>query len=54
MALVAYLDLVILSVPWGWLVLAAGQYRPDASTPAWVALLAYAGVELALFRIVAW
>ena len=54
MALVAYLDLLVLSVPAGAFVLALRHFFPNASTPLWLTLLAFAIVELALLRFAAW
>jgi len=54
MALVAYLDLLVLSIPAGAFVLALRHFFPNASTPLWLTLLAFAIVELALLRFAAW
>jgi hypothetical protein len=54
MALVAYVDFLILSIPAGLLLILIRSRLPDATAPLWLMLFAYALVELSLLRFAAW
>lgn len=54
MVLVAYLDLLILSLPGGAIEQAVRHFLTGTSMPLWLELLAYAIVELILLRFISW